>query len=114
HRASLVNAATCDPRQSGGMTDQPHDSVAPPPPPPALPRPPAPTSPAMTLASPPGRPAFHPRGMLVAKALGGPITRAGWIAGISAAVLVLTLSGWLPDRSSMLGVPVIAAIASVL
>ena len=50
----------------------------------------------------------------MAKALGGPITRAGWIAGISAAVLVLPLSGSLADRSSMLGVPVIAAIASIL
>jgi hypothetical protein len=97
------------------MTDQPHDSVTPPPPPsPLLPPPPAPsTLAATTLASPPGLPAFHPRGMLVATALGGPLKRASWVAGISAVLLVLLLSTVLGTQSSILLVPVVAAIAAI-
>ena len=114
HRASLVNAGALDPRQSGGMTDQPHDSVAPPPPPsPVLPPPPAPTFPATTLASPPGKPAFHPRGVLVReRVLGGPLTRASWVAGIAAALIVIVLVRHPRRALTLLLLPVVAAIGA--
>jgi hypothetical protein len=96
------------------MTDQPHDSVAPPPPPPpVLPRPPAPATFAASMPGPPGPPAFHPRGTLVATALGGPLKRASWVAGISASLLVLLLSTVVDGQSSILVVPVAAAIAAI-
>jgi hypothetical protein len=97
------------------MTDQPPDSVAPPPPPsPVLLPPPAPSPlPQTSLASAPGMPAFHPRGMLVATALGGPLKRASWVAGISASLFALVLAAVLGGQSSILVVPVIAAIAAI-
>jgi hypothetical protein len=96
------------------MTDQPHDSVAPPPPPPpVLPRPPAPATFAASMPGPPGPPAFHPRGTLVATALGGPLKRASWVAGISASLLVLLLPTVVDGQSSILVVPVAAAIAAI-
>jgi hypothetical protein len=97
------------------MTDHPHDSVAPPPPPsPGLPPPPAPsTFPAMTLAAPPGEPAFHPRGVLVSRALGGPLNRVNWVAGISAVLFVLALSTILGAGSPFLLLPVLAAIGAI-
>ena len=102
------------------MTDQPHDSTAPPPPPapvlpppPAAQRPAAPSYPTTTLASPPGMPAFHPRGVLVAKALGGPLNRVSWVAGITAVLFVLVLSAILAAGSSYLLLPVLAAIGAV-
>jgi hypothetical protein len=96
------------------MTDQPHDSVAPPPPPPpVLPQPPAPATFAASMPGPPGPPAFHPRGTLVATALGGPLKRASWVAGISASLLVLLLSTVVDGQSSILVVPVAAAIAAI-
>jgi hypothetical protein len=96
------------------MTDQPHDSVAPPPPPPpVLPQPPAPATFAASMPVPPGPPAFHPRGTLVATALGGPLKRASWVAGISASLLVLLLSTVVDGQSSILVVPVAAAIAAI-
>jgi hypothetical protein len=114
HRDSLVNVGPGEPRQSGRMTDQPHDSVAPPPPPPpVLPRPPAPATFAASMPGPPGPPAFHPRGTLVATALGGPLKRASWVAGISASLLVLLLPTVVDGQSSILVVPVAAAIAAI-
>jgi hypothetical protein len=97
------------------MTDQPPDSVAPPPPPtPVLPPPPeAWPFPMTTLESPRGVPAFHPRGMLLATALGGPLKRASWVAGISASLFVLALSAVLGGQSSILLLPIVAAIAAI-
>ncbi len=115
HHASLVNAGAHDPRQSGGMTDQPHDSVAPPPPPsPVLPPPPAPTFPATTLASPPGMPAFHPRGVLFVNAFSKALTRASWVAGIASALIVIVLIAILGERYTLLLPPVVAAIGAVV
>ena len=96
------------------MTDQPHDSVAPPPPPsPVLPPPPVVSPfPATTLASPPGEPAFHPRGVLVSRALSGPLNRVQWVAGVSAVLFVLVLSTLLGAGSYLL-LPVLAAIGAV-
>ena len=92
------------------MTDQPHDSVAPPPPPrrSCRRRPPRSVrrpSPATTLASPPGMPAFHPRGILVANALARPLNRASWVAGITAALFVLVLVALLGACASTLLLP---------
>ena len=97
------------------MTDQPPDSVAPPPPPTPVLRPPpqARPLPLTTLAPPPDPPVFHPRGMLVGTALGGPLKRASWVAGISASLLTLALSAALGGQSSILLVPVVAAIAAI-
>jgi hypothetical protein len=96
------------------MTDQRHDSVAPPPPPaPVLPPPPVVSPfPATTLASPPGVPAFHPRGMLLAKAFVGPLKRATWIAGIGAVVIDLLLTTALGEGFSLLLAPVVAALGA--
>ena len=51
--------------------------------------------------------------MLVATALGGPLKRASWVAGISASLFVLLLSTLLGGQSSILVVPVVAAIAAI-
>ena len=99
------------------MTDQPHDIVAPPPPPsPGLPPPPAPAPtpfPATSLAWPPGEPAFHPRGMLVANALARPLNRVSWVGGIIAVLFVLVPAAALDAWFSMLLLPVLAAIGAV-
>jgi hypothetical protein len=86
------------------MTDQ-RDDGAPPPPP---------SYPPTTLASPPGIPAFHPRGLLVAGGLGGPLQRATWVSGIVSIVATLVLVTALGDRYSVVLAPVVAVIATAL
>jgi hypothetical protein len=79
-----------------------------------LPPPPAPGAfPVTTLASPPGAPAFHPRGVLVSRAIGGPLNRVNWVAGVSAVLFVLVLSTLLGAGSSFLLLPVLAAIGAI-
>ena len=102
------------------MADQSRDSAAPPPPPPVLPPPPVahppamPSYPATTFASPSGMPAFHPRGVLVARALGGPLKRVSWVAGFTAVSLVIVVSVIRGAGASVLLLPVLAAIAAIV
>jgi hypothetical protein len=58
-------------------------------------------------------PAFHPRGLLVATALGGPLNRANWVAGIGAVLLTIVLSAVLDGGDAILLVPFIAAVAAI-
>jgi hypothetical protein len=51
--------------------------------------------------------------MLVATALGGQLKRASWVAGISASLFALVLTTVLGRQSSILVVPVAAAIAAL-
>jgi hypothetical protein len=70
--------------------------------------------PATTLASPPGLPAFHPRAMLVAGALGGPLNRVTWIAAIVGTLLLLVTLTLAGDALPLLLVPVVPAVTSLI
>ena len=105
---------------------EPRPNVAPPPPPsPAAGPPPAPhvaapppapqpALPPTTLASPPGMPAFHPRAMLVASALGGPLNRVTWVAAIVGIVLLLVALTFVGDRPPLLVVPLLPAVTALI
>ncbi|HKF84283.1 MAG TPA: hypothetical protein VKB30_00750 [Candidatus Limnocylindrales bacterium] len=76
------------------MTDQRRDRPMPPP--------------------PPGTPAFHPRGTLVAGGLGGALQRATWVSGIVSILVTLILVTALGDRYSVVLAPVVAVLATVV
>src|SRR4051794_1027119 len=91
------------------MTDQQQDSHATPPPPPA-----PGGLPATTLASPPGLPAFHPRAMLVAGRLGGPINRVVWVASIVGTLLLLVALAAAADRLPLAVIPLVPALTAAI
>src|SRR5690349_17629928 len=98
------------------MSEQRPDTLAPPPPPsPLAGPPPAPVArPPTTFASPAGLPAFHPRAMLVAGALGGPLKRVMWIAGILGTVLLLAALTLVGNEVPLVFLPAVPAVTSLI